>query len=115
MNNLGKTGEEQAAAALESAGMKIIMKNYRSKHGEIDIIAQDGETIVFTEVKTWAAYGMEDLRYSIDSRKQQKIIKTAKFFLCENRQYNKMSIRFDAIFVSNNSITHLESAFTEGV
>ncbi|MDR3019424.1 MAG: YraN family protein [Treponema sp.] len=115
LGKLGKSGEEQAAAALESAGMNIIVKNFRSKHGEIDIVALDGETIVFAEVKTWAVYGMEDLRYSIDSRKKKKIIKTAKFFLSENLQYNKMSIRFDAIFVSNNSVTHLESAFMEGV
>jgi len=112
---LGKKGEDQAAAALEAAGMEIIAKNYRTKTGEIDIIAHDGATIVFVEVKTWSFYGMEDLMYGIDIRKQQKIIKTAKYFLSENRKYSNMTIRFDVIFVQKNSINHLASAFTERV
>jgi putative endonuclease len=117
MNNSvsGRNGEEQAAAALEAAGMEIIAKNVRSRSGEIDIVALDGETIVFIEVKAWSVYGMEDLQYGLDLRKQQKIIKTAKYFLLENRKYSKMSIRFDVVFVKNNSITHLASAFTERV
>jgi len=111
----GKKGEEQAVSALKSAGMQIIAQNYRCKTGEIDIIALDGDFIVFVEVKTWSFYGIDDLRYSIDHRKQHKIIKTAKYFLSENRQYSKMSNRFDVVFVKNNSITHLASAFTESV
>jgi putative endonuclease len=130
---LGKKGEECAAAALESAGMKIIGKNYRSKYGEIDIIALDGETVVFAEVKTWSVFGLENLQYSINNRKKHKIIKTANFFLSENRKYSNMAIRFDVVFVKNNrisvesneserfkefngfQITHLASAFTESV
>ena len=138
-SGLGKKGEEKAAAALEAAGMKIIGKNYRSKAGEIDIIALDGETIVFVEVKTWSVFGLENLQYSINNRKKQKIIKTANFFLLENRKYSNMAVRFDVVFVNNNKgsggfqessgfqesdgfkesnrfqLTHLASAFTESV
>jgi putative endonuclease len=95
--------------------MEIIAKNIRCKQGEIDIVALDGETIVFVEVKAWSTYGMEDLQYGLDLRKQRKIIKTAKFFLSENRKYSNMAIRFDVVFVKNNSVTHLASAFTEAV
>ena len=112
---LGKEGEEKAASALTAAGMEIIAKNVRSKQGEIDIVALDGDTIVFVEVKAWSVYGMENLEYGIDARKQHKIIETAKYFLLKNRKYNKMAIRFDVVFVKNNSITHLASAFTERV
>jgi len=111
----GRKGEEQAAAALETSGMKIIAKNFRSKYGEVDIVALSGETIVFIEVKAWSTFGIEDLQYGLDIRKQRKIIKTAKFFLSENREYSRMAIRFDLVFVKNNSITHLASAFTERV
>jgi putative endonuclease len=111
----GKEGEEQAAEAIEAAGMEIIARNIRSKYGEVDIVALEGETIVFIEVKAWSAYGLEDLQYSVDIKKQRKIIKTAKYFLSENRKYSKMAVRFDIIFVKNNSITHLASAFTERV
>ena len=120
----GRMGEEQAAAALEAVGMEIIARNFRSRHGEIDIIALDSETIVFIEVKTWSVFGLEDLQYSININKQSKIIKTAKYFLSENRKYNKMAIRFDIVYVKNYrtpqalsecQITHLASAFTERV
>ena len=117
----GQKGEEQAADALTASGMKIITRNYRAKLpggiglGEVDIIALDKETIVFVEVKTWSSFGMENLQYSLDIKKQRKIIKTAKYFMSENRKYNNMAIRFDVIFVKENSITHLASAFTESV
>ena len=123
---LGRKGEEQAALALEAGGMKIINRNFRSKFGEVDIIAVEDDTLVFVEVKTWSAFDIDDLQYSVDIRKQRKIIKTAKYFLLENRQYNNMTIRFDVIFVKENvsngrqgsggfQIKHLASAFTESV
>jgi len=130
---LGKEGEKRAAAALEAKGMEIIAKNFRSKFGEIDIIAIDGESLVFAEVKAWSAFGIENLQYSLDIKKQSKIIKTAKYFLLENRKYSNMSVRFDVIFVKDFKtskgcqtpercqtpegcqITHLASAFTERV
>ena len=112
---LGKKGEEQAVAALEKAGMEIIAKNVRCKYGEVDIVAVKGNIVVFIEVKAWSAFGMEDLQYSINIRKQKKIIKTAKYFLSENRKYSNMAIRFDVVFVKNSSIFHLASAFTESV
>jgi len=114
----GRRGEEQAAVFLKDGGMEIIAKNFRSGFGEIDVIAIDGETIVFIEVKTWSFFDFDNLQYSIDSRKQRKIIKTAKYFLSENRKYSNMSIRFDVLFINNRSqtpVTHLASAFTESV
>jgi putative endonuclease len=111
----GRKGEEQAAASLEAAGMKIIARNVRSERGEVDIVAQDGETIVFIEVKSWSVYGLENLQYSLNIKKQRRIIDTAKYFLSINQKYNRMAIRFDVIFVNKNTVTHLASAFTEGV
>ncbi|MCL2244296.1 MAG: YraN family protein [Treponema sp.] len=132
-NSQGRKGEDHAAAALEAVGMEIITRNFRSKYGEIDIVALDNEIVVFVEVKTWSVFGLEDLQYSINVKKQIKIIKTAKYFLSENRKYNKMAIRFDVVYVKINKplsgcqmpterqtpdecqITHLASAFTERV
>ena len=114
-SGLGKEGEERAAKALEEAGLKIIAKNVRSKCGEVDIVAIDGNTIVFVEVKAWSAFGMEDLSYSLDIKKQRKIIETAKYFLSVHRKYSKMAIRFDVIFLDKFSVTYLASAFTENV
>jgi putative endonuclease len=114
---LGRDGEDKAAAALEKAGMQIIARNFHSRHGEIDIIALEGETLVFVEVKAWSAYGIENLQYSIDQKKQRRIIETANYFLLSNRKYNEMIIRFDVIFIDPESgnLTHLVSAFVERV
>ena len=113
---LGREGEEQAARTLEAAGMSIIAKNARSRRGEVDIIiALDGETIVFVEVKAWSAYGLEDLEYGINLKKQRRIIETAKYFLSEHREYRRKAVRFDVIFIGKNTVTHLASAFTERV
>ncbi|MCL2043745.1 MAG: YraN family protein [Treponema sp.] len=111
----GKKGEERAGQALESAGLHIIARNFRSKAGEIDIIAIDGETLVFVEVKAWTALGIENLSYSINPKKQRRIIETAKYFLSINRQYYGRAIRFDVVFVGKETVTHLASAFMERI
>jgi putative endonuclease len=118
----GRDGEKRAAEALEKKGMRIIATNFHSPKGEVDIIAQDGDTLAFIEVKTWSAYGMEDLQYGINEKKQRRIIETAKYFLAVHRKYNEMAIRFDVVFVSPGaghrdgaSIRHLASAFMECV
>ncbi|GHT55932.1 UPF0102 protein [Spirochaetia bacterium] len=112
----GRDGEKLAARALEKEGMKIIAVNFHSPKGEVDIIAEDGEAIVFVEVKAWSAYGIEDLQYGVNEKKQRRIIETAKYFLAINRKYSEMTIRFDVVFVSPGaSVRHLVSAFTECV
>jgi putative endonuclease len=111
----GREGETRAAAALEAKGMRIVARNFRSRSGEIDIIALENDTIVFVEVKTWARYGLEDLRLGVDKKKQGRIIETAKYFLREHRKYNGMGIRFDVVFIGPHDIVHLASAFMERV
>ena len=114
-SGIGKAGEEIAEKALVEAGMTIIARNFRSKYGEIDIIAMDGETIVFIEVKAWSVYGIENLNYSLNKKKQNRIIETAKYFLTINRKYNGRAIRFDVVFVGKEAVTHLSSAFMEHI
>jgi putative endonuclease len=109
----GREGEEKAAAALEKSGMSIIARNVRFKSGEIDLVARDGDKMVFVEVKAWTAYGFEDLRLGIDKKKQRRIIETAKFFLAAHREYNCMAVRFDVVFIGPETVTHLTSAFME--
>jgi len=111
----GLAGEAAAAVFLEEKGMQIIERNFRSYRGEVDIIALDGETVVFAEVKTWSAYGIDALEHAMDAKKQHKIIETSKYFLSLHRKYRYMTVRFDVVFVTPGKITHLTSAFMEGV
>ena len=115
MPNKGRSGEDAAAAYLEEKGIKILEKNFRGRKGEIDIIALDGDTLIFVEVKAWSSYGIEALEYAIDAKKQQKIIETSKYFLSLHRKYRYMTVSFDVVFISSEGITHLASAFMEHV
>ena len=112
MPNKGRSGEDAAASYLEGKGIKILEKNFRSRMGEIDIIALDGDSLVFVEVKNWSFYGIDALEHAIDAKKRHKIIETSKYFLSLHREYRYMAVRFDVILISSG-ITHLESAFTE--
>jgi putative endonuclease len=120
----GRAGEQYAAKALEYAGMRLLASNFRSPVGEVDLIARNGDTLVFVEVKTWAKMGIANLEYGIGHEKQRRIIETAKYFLSAHREYNEMSIRFDVVFIekvplpsaipqTGPKIHHLVSAFAE--
>jgi putative endonuclease len=122
----GRAGEQYAAKVLEEAGMCILASNFRSPLGEVDLIARDGDVIVFVEVKTWAARGIADLEYGISREKQRRIIETAKYFLAVHREYNEMAIRFDVVFIgaippqpagpqAGPQVHHLASAFMERI
>ena len=111
----GRDGEAAAALFLEEKGMHILERNFRFRRGEVDIVALDGETLVFAEVKTWSAYGIDALEQSLNNKKQQKIIETSKYFLALHRKYKYMAVRYDILFVAPQGITHLASAFTERV
>ncbi len=111
----GRDGEAAAAAELEARGYRIVARNFRSRSGEVDLIALDGDTLVFVEVKAWTRFGIEDLEYSITARKRGRIIETAKFFLATHREYNSMAVRFDIVFIGEAGLRHLASAFTERV
>jgi putative endonuclease len=115
MPEKGRAGEAAAALFLEGKGMQILERNFRCRRGEVDIIAREGETLIFAEVKTWSAYGIEALEYALDAKKQHKIIETSKYFLSLHRKYRYMAVRFDVLFISPQGITHLASAFTERV
>jgi putative endonuclease len=103
--------------------MLILASNFRCRRGEVDLIAREGDTIVFVEVKTWAAGSLADLEYGISREKQRRIIETAKYFLAAHREYNEMAIRFDVVFIESSpvdgkaepAIRHLASAFMECV
>ncbi|MDR2517502.1 MAG: YraN family protein [Spirochaetaceae bacterium] len=111
----GKAGEDRAAAWLTARGFEIIARNYRSPAGEVDIIALDGETIVFVEVKAWSTYHIDNLDRGIDARKQRRIIETAKYFLNAHRKYNNRTVRFDVVFINRDELIHFPSAFMENV
>jgi len=96
--NLGRTGEEAAARFLETLGYNILEQNYRTRHFEIDIIARDGDTLCFVEVKTRSNLKKGLPREAVIPAKQKKIILGASFYLKSNKIANQR-VRFDVVEV----------------
>lgn len=96
--NFGKQGEDLAVSLLIDKGYVIIERNYRTKFGEIDIIAKDKETFVFVEVKTRCSEDFGLPLEAISKAKQRKISKMAVAFLQEKGFLGEMA-RFDVISI----------------
>lgn len=95
---LGKKGEEEAARLLKDNGYRILLNNYKTKLGEIDIIACDKDTICFIEVKARYSDRFGLPSEAILSHKQRQISKAALAFLKENNLLDKKA-RFDVVSV----------------
>jgi putative endonuclease len=121
---VGQRGEDIAAAHLERKGYRLMNRNYRTRHGEIDLIAARGRTLVFCEVKTLVArdgsgrgpaYPLE----AVNHLKRHKVRRLARAWLGENAAvaHGPREMRFDAIGVllapSGRllQLDHLENAF----
>lgn len=109
--NSGKIGEDRAVEYLKNKGYEILQRNFHSRFGEIDIIAQLKECIVFLEVKTRKSTVYGRPCEFVTPKKMEKIIKTAMIYL-GNRD---VEMRFDVIEVYMNNgiceIEHIENAF----
>lgn len=95
---LGKKGEETAVGLLKDNGYKILLRNYKTKLGEIDIIASDKGTICFIEVKTRQSDRFGLPSEAISSSKQRQISKAALAFLKERNLLDKKA-RFDVVSI----------------
>jgi putative endonuclease len=108
----GAAGEAQAAAYLEAKGFRVRVRNYRHKRGEIDLIAEKENWLVFVEVKTRSSVAFGFPEQFVDSRKQRKIFETAAQYLLETNWPGP--VRYDVVAVTLNprvSIHHFEDAF----
>lgn len=95
----GRLGEAEAARFLEKKGYRILERNFRCRYGEIDIVARDGKTVVFVEVKARGSDSFGTPLASVDSRKQKKIALTAQFYIEANRLVDA-DMRFDVVGIS---------------
>ncbi len=96
--NDGKIGEDIACEYLKKSHYKIIKRNFRIKLGEIDIIARDGKSLVFIEVK----YGSPDAYMRVDKKKFERISYTAEAFLQNYGDYGSERYRVDVVSVSKD-------------
>jgi putative endonuclease len=90
--------------------MRILERGYRSAFGEIDLVAQDGATIVFVEVKARSRGGFSPAEEAVGPRKQGRLVRTACHYL-QARRLSGVPVRFDVVAIQAGSLRHLRGAF----
>lgn len=107
----GRIGEDYVCSYLENSGYEIIVRNYRIKGGEIDIIARNDEYTAFVEVKSRKPDSLVSGLEAVSKRKQALIIKTAADFCCKNP--DTLQPRFDVaeVTVDNGKILSIDYIF----
>jgi putative endonuclease len=94
----GADGERGAERFLRARGYTILERNYRCRLGEVDLIALDGRTVVFIEVKTRRGGADSAPADAVDPRKQRQIARAAEYYLAANRLQER-DVRFDVVGV----------------
>lgn len=107
----GKKAEQKVAKLLEEKGYTILEMNYRCRFGEVDIVAKDGATLVFIEVKYRKDRALGTGEEAVFYQKQRKICKCVPFYLYEHRLSNDIPIRFDVAAVLKEDVHLIKNAF----
>lgn len=100
----GEAAEQLAEQYLQAQGLRLRRRNYRSPHGEIDLIMQDGTTLVFVEVRLRSNPRFGSGAESVDARKQLRLQRTAEHYL--QRQSNTPACRFDVVSLNGRGDIH---------
>ncbi len=114
---LGPAGERAAARYLQQLGYRILARGHRQRLGEIDLIALDGNWLVFVEVKTWRCDAAGDPSEAVDRSKQEKLTRAALIYL-KQRGLLDQPARFDVVSIvwpdkvkQPPAIRHFKNAF----
>ena len=108
---LGKAYEEKAAAFLESRGYEILERNFSSPGGEIDLIARDGQYLVFVEVKYRADASKGIPLEAVGPAKQERVRRTAAWYLMKKGISQEVPCRFDVVGILGKEIVLVADAF----
>ncbi len=113
---IGRRSEQRALRYLQRRGVRLIERNYRCRQGEIDLIVQHGDAIVFVEVRYRRSHRFGGASASITRAKQQRIIRTARHYLAVTPAARDSACRFDAVCIEKatdggSRIEWLQDAF----
>jgi putative endonuclease len=113
---IGQVAENLACEYLQQQGLMLVAANYQCRCGEIDLVMWDVATLVFVEVRHRKVHDYGDGVSTVTRVKQRKIIKTANYYLYENKMGNSTQYRFDVVATSGiagNEIIWIKDAFWE--
>ncbi len=108
---VGKVGEDVAVLHLQRLGYRVLSRNVRTPEGEIDIIARDGKTVVFIEVKARRSQRFGSGISAVDAKKRRRIRESAANYMQFYPQGENTMIRFDVITIEHGNVSHVREAF----
>lgn len=97
MRTAGEDFERRACAELEQAGLKLLARNYGTRHGELDLVMRDGAIVVFVEVRYRKSASHGDAAASVTASKQAKLILAAQHWLAAHPHHAQRTCRFDVV------------------
>lgn len=106
----GKEAEDAACRHLQTQGMRVVARNWRWRGGEVDIVARDGPTLVFVEVKARSRETHGTAEEAVTPGKRDRLWRTALAFIGGEPE---VPVRFDVVAVSPHGVRHIRDAFRE--
>ena len=104
----GQAGEALAVEHLRGRGYRIVATNWRTRHGEIDIVALDRDTVVIVEVRTRSGTGFGSAAESVGPRKQQRLVRMAEAYLQQHAP--TAPARIDVVTIDRGRVEHVVGA-----
>lgn len=106
----GRTGEDEAEKILKRKGYRILERNFRTRFGEIDIVAEDKDCLVFVEVKKRNTRAFGNPFHAVNRQKRQHLVKSALLYMKSHDAFNKR-VRFDVVGIEEGSVKVIRNAF----
>lgn len=108
---VGAVYEKLASEYIETQGYRVLLRNYRCPYGEIDLVARDGEYLVFLEVKYRRNLRDGSALEAVNMRKQRIIGRVARYYLMEYPQWADFPCRFDVVGITEDRVDLVRNAF----
>jgi putative endonuclease len=110
MNWSGARAEDLCARLLEGAGLRLLARNWRCRHGEIDLIADEAGTLVFAEVRMRSGAAFGGAAESVTAAKRERLLAAARLYLSRRPE---APVRFDVFLVDGGKVQWIRDAFGE--
>ena len=107
----GRTAEDFACQHLTNYGLRLLDRNFLCRRGEIDLIMMDGPCLVFVEVRKRSSSSYGGALASVTPVKQNKIIKTAQYYILQKKLNYQIPMRFDVVAIENTTLQWIKNAF----
>jgi putative endonuclease len=110
----GADAETRALRHLQTAGLRLVVRNWRCRGGELDLLMLDAEALGIVEVRSRGLSGFGTAIDSVDRRKQTHLVHAASQFLAAHPQHARREVRFDVVAIDDGQLQWLKATFDAG-